>query len=62
MEDPSNSLFLHHSNGLGLVLISQPLTKSNYNTWSYVVIVALFVKNKLAFIDGFLPKPDGIDP
>ncbi|KAJ1377626.1 Gag-polypeptide of LTR copia-type [Sesbania bispinosa] len=62
MEDQSNPLFLHHSDGPGLVLVSHPLIETNYNTWSRSMLVALYVKNKLAFIDGSLPKAYGSDP
>ncbi|KAJ1382873.1 Gag-polypeptide of LTR copia-type [Sesbania bispinosa] len=60
MEDPSNSLFLHHSNGLGLglVLLSQPLTGCNYSTWSRDMAVALSMKNKTSFIGDSIPKLD----
>nr|KYP74100.1 Retrovirus-related Pol polyprotein from transposon TNT 1-94 [Cajanus cajan] len=60
-QDVSNPLFLHHSDGPGLVLTSQPLDHKNYTTWSRAMQVALFVKNKLAFIDGTLPKPASTD-
>ncbi|KAJ1376334.1 Retrotransposon gag domain [Sesbania bispinosa] len=33
-QDVSNPLFLHHSDGPGLVLTSQPLDHKNYTTWS----------------------------
>ncbi|KAJ1438236.1 Retrotransposon gag domain [Sesbania bispinosa] len=58
MEDSSNPLFLHHSDGPGLMLVSQPLNDTNYNTWTR----AMLVKNKTGFIDGSIPKPDGSDP
>ncbi|XP_020222106.1 uncharacterized protein LOC109804688 [Cajanus cajan] len=60
-QDPSNPLFLHHSDGPGLVLTSQPLDHKNYTTWSRAMHVALSVKNKLAFIDETLPKPAATD-
>ncbi|KAJ1377222.1 Retrotransposon gag domain [Sesbania bispinosa] len=56
-QDPTKPLFLHHSDGLGLVLTSQPLDHKNYTTWSRAMQVALSVKNKLSFIDRTLPKP-----
>nr|KYP48431.1 hypothetical protein KK1_029893 [Cajanus cajan] len=60
-QDPSNPLFLHHSDGPGLVLTSQPLDHENYTTWSRAMHVALSVKNKLSFTDGSLPKPTATD-
>jgi len=61
IQDPSNPLFLHHSDGPDLVLISQPLYHNNYTTWSRAMFVALKVKNKVAFVDGSLPKPPPTD-
>ncbi|KAJ1385589.1 Gag-polypeptide of LTR copia-type [Sesbania bispinosa] len=61
-QDVSNLLFLHHSDGPGLVLTSQPLDNRNYTTRSKAMRVALSVKNKLAFIDGTLSKPAENDP
>ncbi|KAJ1396108.1 Gag-polypeptide of LTR copia-type [Sesbania bispinosa] len=60
-QDPTNPLFLHHSDGPGLVLTSQPLDHKNYTTWSRAMQVALSVKNKLPIIDGTLPKPAATD-
>ena len=40
-----------------LVLVAQPLTEENYNTWSRSVIVALNAKNKVGFIDGSIKEP-----
>ena len=56
-QDPNNPFHLHHLDGLGLVLTSQPLDYMNYTTWSRAMMVALSVKNKMTFIDGTLPKP-----
>ncbi|KAG5094249.1 hypothetical protein JHK84_049837 [Glycine max] len=61
-QDPSHPLFLHHSDGPGLILTSQPLDHKNYTTWSHAMMVALSVKNKVAFIDGSLPMPTTVDP
>ncbi|XP_073062030.1 uncharacterized protein [Primulina eburnea] len=57
IDDPSSPYFLHHSDNLGLVLISQPLTGDNFASWSRAMRIALSVKNKLGFIDGSIPKP-----
>ncbi|KAH9679435.1 retrotran gag 3 domain-containing protein [Citrus sinensis] len=56
-EDPSNPLFLHHSDHPGVILVSQPLTEDNYNTWSRAMIMALSAKNKIGFIDGSIKHP-----
>ncbi|KAJ1402463.1 Gag-polypeptide of LTR copia-type [Sesbania bispinosa] len=60
--DPTNPLFLHHFDGLGLVLTSQPLDHKNYTTRSRAMLVALSVKNKIPSVDGSLPKPAATDP
>ncbi|XP_020208673.1 uncharacterized protein LOC109793619, partial [Cajanus cajan] len=60
--DPTNPLFLHHSDGPGLFLTSQPLDNKNYTTWSRAMLVALGVKNKIPFVDGSLPRPAADDP
>lgn len=57
-DDPNHHLYLHHSDHPGVVLVSQPLTEDNYNTWSRAMIMALSAKKKLGFIDGTIPKPD----
>ncbi|KAL5832253.1 hypothetical protein ACOSQ4_017607 [Xanthoceras sorbifolium] len=50
--------FLHHSDNPGTVLVSQPLIgNENYSTWSHAMLMALSAKNKIAFVDGTLPKP-----
>ena len=58
MDDLASPFFLHHSDNPGLILVSQPLTGDNYNSWSRAMLIALSVKNKLGFIDGSIPKPD----
>ncbi|KAL5572257.1 hypothetical protein UlMin_021854 [Ulmus minor] len=62
IDDTSNPYFLHHSDNPGLVLVSQPLIGENYASWSHALLIALSVKNKLGFIDGSIPKPQGNDP
>ena len=61
IDDPSSPHFLHHSDSLGLVLVSQQLTGDNYSSWSRAMIIALSVKNKIGFIDGSIMKPEGND-
>jgi hypothetical protein len=55
-ENFSNPFFLNNGDNPGAMLVSQPLTGSNYNTWSRSMIVSLITKNKMAFIEGSLPK------
>ena len=57
-EDPSNPLFLYHSDHPGVILVSYPLTEDNYNTWSHAMIMASSAKNKIEFIDGSIKHPE----
>ena len=61
IDEPSSPYFLHHSDGPGLVLVSQPLTGDNYASWNQAMIIALSIKNNLGFIDGSITKPEGSD-
>ncbi|XP_073033027.1 uncharacterized protein [Primulina eburnea] len=56
-DDPSSPYFLHYSDNPGLVLVSQPLTRDNFASWSRAMRIALSVKNKLGFVDGSILKP-----
>ncbi|XP_062143928.1 uncharacterized protein LOC133851504 [Alnus glutinosa] len=60
-ENFSSPFFLNNVDNPGAMLVSQPLTGSNYNTWSRSIIVSLTTKNKMAFIEGSLPKPSPED-
>lgn len=51
-----NPFFIHSSDLLGLVLVSQPLDGSNYLTWRRSMMLALDGKNKLGFVDGSVPQ------
>ncbi|KAA8517935.1 hypothetical protein F0562_015409 [Nyssa sinensis] len=55
-DDPSHHLLLSSSDNPGVVLVSQPLTETNYTTWSQSMFIALDTKNKFGFIDGTIPK------
>jgi hypothetical protein len=61
VDNSASPFFLHNGDNPGTVLVSQPLTGENYNTWSRSMIVSLTAKNKLGFIDGSLPKPSPDD-
>ncbi|XP_068331558.1 uncharacterized protein [Pyrus communis] len=56
--DVNHAYYLHHSDQPGMMLVSQPLTLDNYNTWSRAMIGALKAKNKLSFVDGTFKKPE----
>jgi hypothetical protein len=54
-DNASSIYYLHHGDNPGLLLVPQPLTGENYNTWSRSMTMALSAKNKLQFIDGTIP-------
>jgi hypothetical protein len=43
--NPSRPLFLHSGDNPRIILVPQPLTGENYNTWSCSMLVALSAKN-----------------
>ena len=55
-------LFLHHADHPGLIIISVQLDGSNYGQWNSAMKIALDAKNKIAFIDNSLPRPDVGNP
>jgi hypothetical protein len=52
-----NSLILQHGNSPSSILVSQPLTDENYNSWSRSMLMALSTKSKICLIDGSMSKP-----
>ncbi|XP_019423021.1 PREDICTED: uncharacterized protein LOC109332492 [Lupinus angustifolius] len=62
INDPSNLYYMHPSENLASVLVTPPLSGTNYHSWSMEMMMALKYKNKLQFIDGTLPKPRNDDP
>lgn len=54
MMDP---FFLHPSDNLGLILVSQRLTNDNYSSWHKAMTMALIGTNKIGFVDGTIPIP-----
>ncbi|KAJ9693134.1 hypothetical protein PVL29_012045 [Vitis rotundifolia] len=52
MEDSSNPFYLHNGDHPRLILVSHHLSRSNYNTQSRAMMMALMTKNKVGFIDG----------
>ncbi|MCH80175.1 hypothetical protein A2U01_0000938 [Trifolium medium] len=59
--DTLNPYFLHPNENPGLVLVTPPLSGSNYHSWSRAMTMALKSKNKLRFVNGSLPRPDDED-
>ncbi|XP_020967516.1 uncharacterized protein LOC110266826 [Arachis ipaensis] len=60
--DLASPYYLHPADSPGNRLISRVLDHQNYHNWSHYMLLALKSKNKLAFIDGTLPKPPVDDP
>ncbi|XP_057811805.1 uncharacterized protein LOC131026045 [Salvia miltiorrhiza] len=60
-DDPSNPYFLPNSDSPGVQLVTQQLNGANYTSWNRSMITALIAKNKLAFVDGSLPRPHHSD-
>lgn len=55
--DFHHPLYLHPSDTLGAMMVSQQLTGfENYSHWSRAMIVALTAKNKIGFINGSCAK------
>ena len=55
-------LFLHHADHPGLQIVSVQLDGSNYTQWCSAMKIALDAKNKIAFVDGSLPRHDSGSP
>ena len=49
--------YLTNGDNPGAAIISETLDGTNYNTWNIAITIALDAKNKLAFVDGSLPRP-----
>ncbi|GKV40825.1 hypothetical protein SLEP1_g48426 [Rubroshorea leprosula] len=60
--DPSSPFYLHHSDSLGTILVSQVLQGDNYPIWSKAITMAFEAKNKLGFIDGRISQPTPTSP
>ncbi|XP_019166976.1 PREDICTED: uncharacterized protein LOC109162748 [Ipomoea nil] len=61
-EDFDNPLYLHITENPNQTLVSPPLSKSNYASWSRSMKMALGVKNKFRFVDGTIACPGEADP
>ncbi|PKI78573.1 hypothetical protein CRG98_001045 [Punica granatum] len=53
---------LASSDSTGTQVIGCTLNGDNYLTWSWAMLIALRARNKLAFINGSLERPDDEDP
>lgn len=55
-------LYLHHADHPGLMIVSITLDGSNYTQWCSAMKIALDAKNKIAFVDGSVPRPASASP
>ncbi|CAL9242678.1 unnamed protein product, partial [Arabidopsis halleri] len=62
VDSQHSPFFLHSADHPGLSLLAERLYGMNYNHLSSVMKITLDAKNKLAFIDGSLPRPDEDTP
>lgn len=62
MEDQYDPYTINNTDNPGLVLVSQPLTLDNWNSWKRAMLMAHGGRNKLGFVDGSIPVPAPNDP
>ncbi|KAK6115405.1 hypothetical protein DH2020_007674 [Rehmannia glutinosa] len=53
---------LHNSDHPGMVLVTNPLTDTNYLSWKRAMVIALGAKTKLGFVNGSVPRPEPDSP
>ncbi|XP_016500107.2 uncharacterized protein LOC107818584 [Nicotiana tabacum] len=56
--DSSHPFFLHPLDYPGMNLVSSVFDGKSYGVWRRTVVIALYTKNKLDFIDGTISIPD----
>ncbi|KAL6218634.1 hypothetical protein ACLB2K_011844 [Fragaria x ananassa] len=56
-EASSHTLYLHHLDQPGAVLVAQPLMEDNFSEWMQSMSDALKIKNKIGFVLGTQIKP-----
>ncbi|GAA0158001.1 hypothetical protein LIER_15136 [Lithospermum erythrorhizon] len=59
---PDDPLFLHNLDRSSLVLVSDPLTEKNYNSWSRAMTIAFDAKDKFGFVNGEILTPAETEP
>ncbi|XP_057953730.1 uncharacterized protein LOC131148008 [Malania oleifera] len=60
---PTSPYYIGNSNDLGAMLVTHTLDSNNYYSWARSMKRALWIKNKLGFIDGTIYEPsDPNDP
>ncbi|CAL1352967.1 unnamed protein product [Linum trigynum] len=60
--DAHNPFFIPNSDSTGHLHVSSVLTPTNYGEWVLEMTDALVTKNKIGFVDGSLPRPQGGGP
>ncbi|XP_040996222.1 uncharacterized protein LOC121242426 [Juglans microcarpa x Juglans regia] len=60
-EDQKSPFYFHHSDNANIMVVTCPLTDPNYLSWHRSFTLAIFVKNKLGFLDGSISTPDLTD-
>lgn len=58
IQDPTSVYFIHPSENPTIPLVSEKFNGDNFADWKRGMLLALSMKNKIAFIDGSLKKPD----
>ncbi|KAL5545494.1 hypothetical protein UlMin_005181 [Ulmus minor] len=56
-DNSNNPFFLNNGDHLGLSLVLNHLTGSNYNSWSRAMTMALIAKNNMCFVNGSISRP-----
>src|ERR1044072_5255369 len=54
--------YVHPGENTSAALVTPLLTGRNYHSWARSMRRAMITMNKLKFLDGSLPAPDGFDP
>jgi len=61
LSNPTHPLFLHPGENPALILVTPPLSDTNYQQWKHDMLVALETKNKERFVLCTLPCPPSDD-
>ncbi|KAJ8629839.1 hypothetical protein MRB53_023162 [Persea americana] len=61
-ENLNHTLYLHHADQPGIILVPQPLVEDNYNTWVQSMSMALTAEHKISFVDESIKEPSGDKP
>ena len=60
--DPNSIYYIHPNENPTVSLVSEKCNGDNYADWKRAMVLALSMKNKIAFIDGSMIKPEPTDP